>query len=179
MSNPNHIPLILVGNKEELKVKQFDLVVYLSEEKENLGSDLEERINLNLICPSPFPSDKIVEIYTEVLLSLAKLVKVRTSKEEILIASKNGINRGSAIAIALRAILYKDTDLAVATQVAQRPQCLPNLFISQIADTVFDLDGKLYRSVSNYLATGLAISSTGESFSYDPDGDGDPDPLEI
>ncbi|MFB6290386.1 MAG: hypothetical protein ABEJ25_01475 [Candidatus Bipolaricaulia bacterium] len=104
-----------------------------------------------------------------------------TGEETLLLLSPHGIARGPAFGIGLRAHLYGgDTALAVAGQVAQRPQCQPSPFIVQIADQILGLEGALCRALNEYLVTGMAISSTGQTFHYDPEGVGeDPEENEV
>lgn len=167
----SNLPLILCGTPKE--VEQFDFseatLIYLPKEKE----ESYNKADLLIPCPSlDNPNSDVISTYVDSLLDLRALIE-GCNGETIVFVSEKGIFRGPTLAMAIRALLFEgDTYFAVASQVAQRPQCQPSKFLSRLADQVFEFEGKLYQSVKEYLDTGMAISSTGETFHYDSTGEG-------
>jgi len=156
-----NLPLILCGTPKEVEQLDFSeaTLIHLLKEKEEACS----KADLSIPCPSLHSSDlrDVISTYVDSLLDLRALIE-GCKGETIVFVSEKGISRGPALAIAIKSLLFEgDTYLAVASQVAQRPQCQPSRFLSRLADEMFDFNGRLYRSVTEYLDTGMAISSTG------------------
>ena len=163
------VPLIICGSYSEKSQASFDMDASLYEDSKGI----DESSDKTFYCP--FPSSKIneeeVNIYSYIIASLLESIEELTPKQTLLITSPKGVTRSPSMGIILRAAMYdQDVDLAVASQIAQRPQALPSLTIISIGDYILKLKGELYQSCKEYLSTGLAVSSNGESFYYDPTG---------
>jgi hypothetical protein len=165
-------PLILAASLAEARTCQPDTEIWLVDSPTD-----PEGEEVPLVCPDPKKDFKsALELYYDLIINSIFISKDLKSDQELLIADNDGIVFSPALAIALRCYFYNyDYALAIASQVAQRPQCQPSPEIIAVADSLFDLEGKLSQALEEYLATGLAISSNGQSFWHDPNGIGEED----
>lgn len=162
------VPLVFCASHNEAEQAQADTTICLVDSLD------QEKTGTTMVAPLPRKDETTARVYLAILESLQSLVSSMRAGSSLLLSCEDGIYRSPALAMGLRSYLYEgDCDLAVATQVAQRPQAQPSSVIAQIADGYFGFDGALVKSVKDYLATGLAVSSTGESFWHDPAGIGE------
>lgn len=165
----NSVPLVLCGSFNNRLETESDKVIQLV--------DNEEQASVENFYVFPYPSrgqgdlSEQIDLYSKAIIELISVVNTLDKEQSLLITSPHGIVRAPSVGIILRSALYdNDSDLAVTSQVAQRPQCQPSLTIISVGDYILGANYELYQATQEYLSTGVAVSSNGESFHYDPTG---------
>lgn len=108
-------------------------------------------------------------IYAEEVDAVLRYVhqSFRDGAQTFLLVSEYGITLAPAFACVCRQMFYQDAVLAVATTVAQRPQCLPDLNVVASGDVLLGTGGALLSNVQEYIYTGIVVAPGGEVFYHE------------